>query len=45
MQPWRQRWQKMIKRIIEAIHFKIFVMRISAELKKELAIAERVVEE
>lgn len=35
----------MIKRIIEAIHFKIFVMKISSELKRELAKAERIVEE
>lgn len=35
----------MFKRIIETIHFKIFVMKIGSELKRELEKAERIVEE
>lgn len=34
----------MIKRIIEAIHFKTFIMKIGSELKRELAKAERIIE-
>ena len=36
---------KRIKHIIETIQLKFFVMRIRSELKKDLAKAEKIVEE